>query len=72
MTEGKNRLSATCRDYGDDQRPTAWPGMSDSNSETSAQIMPLKSRADFLACGEFRPQRLFASELRGREDAARA
>jgi MoeA N-terminal region (domain I and II) len=26
MTEGKTRLSATCRDYGDAQRPTAWLG----------------------------------------------
>jgi hypothetical protein len=25
---------------------TAWLGMSDSNSETSSQIMPLKARAD--------------------------
>ena len=27
MTEGKTRLSATYRDYGDAQRPTAWLGM---------------------------------------------
>jgi hypothetical protein len=39
-------LSATCGDYGDAERPTAWLGMRDSNSEMSAQIIPLKGRTD--------------------------
>jgi hypothetical protein len=33
------------RDYGDGQRPAAWLGISDSNSES--QIIRLKGRTDF-------------------------
>ena len=43
---------------------TAWLGMRDSNSEMSAQIIPLKGRGDFRGPAEFWPQRLFAFELR--------
>src|SRR5690348_15376171 len=53
------------------QRLTAWLGMSDSNSETSSQIIPLKARADFPIRAEFRPWRPLAFELQGREYAAR-
>src|SRR5262249_54393636 len=42
---------------------TAWLGMSDSNSETSSQIIPLKARADFPIRAEFRPWRALAFEL---------
>jgi hypothetical protein len=53
------------------RNPTAWLGMSDSNSETSSQIIPLKARADFPIRAEFRPWRPLAFELQGREYAAR-
>src|SRR5215469_5272211 len=43
---------------------TAWLAMSDSNSETSSQIIPLKARADFQEFSRIRPPRLFAFELR--------
>jgi hypothetical protein len=43
--------------------------MSDSNSETSSQIIPSKARAAIRA--EFRPWRPLAFELQGREYAAR-
>jgi hypothetical protein len=42
-------------------------GMLDSNSEMSSQNIPLKGRTDFRDAAEFRPQRLFAFELRGWE-----
>src|SRR6266481_6883288 len=41
------------------------------NSETSAQIIPLKGRIDLRDPAEFWPQRLFAFELRCRGYAAR-
>jgi len=44
--------------------PTAWLGWEDSNSEMSSQNIPLKGRTDFRDPAEFRPQRLFAFELR--------
>jgi Sigma-70, region 4 len=47
--------------YGD---RTAWLGWEDSNSEMSSQNIPLKGRTDFRDPAEFRPQRLFAFELR--------
>src|ERR1700761_7633257 len=53
------------------QRPTAWLGMSDSNSETSSQIIPLKARADFPIRAEFRTWRPLAFELQRRGYAAR-
>ena len=43
---------------------TAWLGWEDSNSEMSSQNIPLKGRTDFRDPAEFRPQRLFAFELR--------
>src|SRR5258707_1008454 len=50
---------------------TAWLRWSDSNSEMSSQIIPLKDRADCGNPAEFWPQRLFAFELRRWADAAR-
>jgi hypothetical protein len=47
-----------------DRDCTAWLGLEDSNSEMSSQNMPLKCRTDFRDPAEFRPQRLFAFELR--------
>jgi hypothetical protein len=55
---GAQRGLRTC------ERPTAWLGMKDSNSEMSSQIIPLKARADSRDPTEFRSQRLFAFELR--------
>jgi hypothetical protein len=45
--------------------------MSDSNSETSSQIIPLKARADFPIRAEFRTWRPLAFELQRRGSAAR-
>src|SRR5260370_16425556 len=50
---------------------TAWLRWSDSNSEMSSQIIPLKDRADCGNPPEFWPQRLFAFDLRRWADAAR-
>jgi hypothetical protein len=57
---------------GDAERTTAWLGISDSNSEMSSQIIPLKGRIDLRDPAEFSPQRLFAFELRHWGYAARA
>ena len=43
---------------------TAWLGWSDSNSETSAQTIPLEGRTDSQDPAGFWPQRLLAFELR--------
>jgi hypothetical protein len=43
---------------------TGWLSWSDSNSEMSPQIIPLKGRADSRDQAEWGPQRLFAFELR--------
>jgi hypothetical protein len=51
---------------------TAWLRWSDSNSEMSSQNIPLKARTDFQESADFWQQRLFAFELRGCGDAARA
>src|SRR5258708_11659027 len=50
---------------------TAWLRWSDSNSDMSSQMIPLKDRADCGNPAEFWPQRLFAFELRRWADAAR-
>jgi hypothetical protein len=42
-------------------------GIGDSNSEMSAQIIPLKGRKICGAPAEFWPQRLFAFEMRAGE-----
>jgi len=52
--------------------PTAWLGIQDSNSEMSSQIIPLKGRTISEGLAEFRPQRLFAFQLRRWGYAARA
>jgi hypothetical protein len=52
--------------------PTAWLGIRDSNSETSAQIIPLKDRTDLRESNRMLLPRLFAFELRCWGDAARA
>jgi hypothetical protein len=49
------------------QRPHCVVGIGDSNSEMSAQIIPLKGRKICGAPAEFWPQRLFAFEMRAGE-----
>jgi hypothetical protein len=53
------------------ERPTAWLGREDSNSEMSPQIIPLKVAQICGYSAEFWPLRLFAFELRRWGNAAR-
>ena len=59
----KTGLSATCLD--DAQRPTAWLGMRDSNSEMSGQNIPLKGRTDFRRSSRSRPRDYARSKCDG-------
>jgi hypothetical protein len=53
------------------ERPTAWLGWEDLNSEMSSQIIPLKDRTDLRESSQIRATETIRVELRHRGYAAR-
>jgi hypothetical protein len=72
LREGGATLCMTIAGLRTCERPTAWLGWEDSNSEMSPQIIPLKDHTDCGDPAEFWLWSLFAFELRRWRYAARA